>query len=81
MKHAEREQRHHRMKEEAWEHFKRQPSLRPRTREEFEEACRRKVVWSSSSEEQEKDLQKWLNELQEVADLEERGQGGEKNCQ
>ena len=75
VKHAEKEQRLHHKKEEAWELFKRQPSLRPRTREEFEEKFRQKVlsgIWSSSKDEQEKDLQKWLNELQEVADLEER---------
>ena len=75
VKHVEQERRLHHKKEEAWELFKRQPSLRPRTREEFEEKFRQKVlsgIWSSSKDEQEKDLQKWLNELQEVADLEER---------
>ena len=74
-KRKEQEQRLHHMKEEAWELFQRQPSLRPRTREEFEEKFWLKVlsgIWSSSKDEQEKELQKWLNELQEVADLEER---------
>ena len=74
-KRTEQEKRLQHMKEEAWELFKRQPSLRPRTREEFEEKFRQKVlsgIWSSSKDEQEKDLQKWLNELQKVADLDER---------
>ena len=75
VRYAEREQRLRHMKEEAWELFGRQPSLRPRTREEFEEEFRRRVlsgVFSSSKEEQEKDLQKWLDELQKVAQVEER---------
>ena len=75
MRYAEQEERLRHMKEEAWELFGRQPSLRPRTREEFEEEFRRRVlsgVFSSSKEEQEKDLQKWLDELQKVAQVEER---------
>ena len=74
VRYAEREQRLRHMKEEVWELFGRQPSLRPRTREEFDEEFRRRVlsgVFSSSKEEQEKDLQKWLDELQKVAQVEE----------
>ena len=74
-KHTEQEQRLRHKKEEAWELFQRQPTLTRKTREEFQEKFRQKVlsgVWSSSKDEQEKDLQKWLNALQKVADLDER---------
>ena len=74
-KYEELQQRTREEKEEAWELFKRQPSLRPRTRAEFEEEFRRKVmsgVFSSSKEEQWRDLQKWMNELRQVAQEEER---------
>ena len=49
--------------EKVWEVFKRQPSPRQRTRTEFEEDFRRKVlsgVFNTCKEEQWKDVQKWI---------------------
>ena len=56
---------------------KRQPTLRQRTRAEFEEEFRRMVlsgVFSSCEEELWKDLRKWISELRTVAQEEERRQ-------
>ena len=61
---AEQELRLRRKKEEAWELFQRQPTLMRKTRENFETKCREKVlggIYSSSKDEQEKDLQLWMN--------------------
>ena len=72
---AEQELRLRRKKEEAWELFQKQPNFVRKTREEFERKFSEKVlggIYWNSKDEQEKDLQKWLNELQKVADLEER---------
>ena len=57
--------------------LQRQPTLRLRRRNEFEEEFRREVlsgVFSSCKEEQWKDLQKWISELRTVAQEEERRQ-------
>ena len=46
-----------------------------KTREEFERKFKEKVlggIYSSSKDEQEKDLQSWTNELEKVAQVEER---------
>ena len=72
---AEQELRLRRKKEEAWELFQRQPNFARKTREEFEKKFSEKVlggIYWNSKDDQEKDLQKWLNELQKVADLDER---------
>ena len=70
-----REQRLCRKKEEACELFQRQPTLMRKTRENFETKFREKVlggIYSNSKDEQEKDLQSWVNELEKVAQEEER---------
>ena len=72
---AEQEQRLSRKKEEAWELYQRQPTLMRRTRENFETKFREKVlggIYSSSKDEQEKELQSWMNELEKTAQEEER---------
>ena len=74
-KSAEQELRLRRNKEEAWELFQRQPTLMRKTRENFETKYREKVlggIYSSSKYEQEKDLQLWMNELEKLAQEEER---------
>ena len=72
---AEQELRLRRKKDAAWELFQRQPTLMRKTREEFERKFREKVlggIYSSSKDEQEKDLQLWTNELEKAAQEEER---------
>ena len=72
---AEQELRLRRKKEEAWELFQRQSNFVRKTREEFEKKFSEKVlggIYWNSKDDQEKDLQKWLNELQKMADLDER---------
>ena len=72
---AEQELRLRRKKEESWELFQRQPTLMRKTREEFERKFREKVlggIYSSSKDEQEKDLQLWTNKLEKAAKEEER---------
>ena len=74
-KRAEQEQRLCRKREEAWELYQRQPTLMRKSRENFETKFREKVlggICSSSKDEQEKDLQLWMNELEKVAWDEER---------
>ena len=74
-KRKEQEQRLCRKKEEAWELHQRQPTFTRKTRENFETKFREKVlggIYSSSKDEQEKDLQSWMNELEKVAQEEER---------
>ena len=84
-KRAEQEQRLHRKKEEAWEVFQRQPTLQRKTREEFETKFREKVLGglhSNSKDEQEKDLQSWVNELEKSGPgtgMEARGARKEKD--
>ena len=72
---TEQEQRLGRKKEEAWELYQRQPTLTRKTRESFETKFREKVlggIYSNSKDEQERDLQLWMNELEKVAQEEER---------
>ena len=61
-------------KEDAWRLFERQPGIKLKTREEFEEEFKRKVrdVMSSSRSEREKMVQKWSSEMQKVVQPEER---------
>ena len=72
---TEQEQRLCRKKEEAWELYQRQPTLTRKTRENFETKFRERVlggIYSNSKDEQERDLQSWMNELEKVAQEEER---------
>ena len=72
---TEQEQRLCRKKEEAWELYQRQPTLTRKTRENFETKFRERVlggIYSNSKDEQERDLQLWVNELEKVAQEEER---------
>ena len=74
-KRTEQEERLCQKKEEAWELYQRQPALMRKTRENFETKFREKVlggIYSSSKDEQERDLQSWMNELEKVAQEEER---------
>ena len=72
---TEQEQRLCRKKEEAWELYQRRPTLTRKTRENFETKFRERVlggIYSNSKDEQERDLQSWMNELEKVAQEEER---------
>ena len=72
---SEQELRLRHKKEEAWEFFQRQTTLMRKTREEFEKKYGEKVlggIYSNSKDEQEKGLQSWTNELEKVAQEEER---------
>ena len=72
---TEQDQRLCRKKEEAWELYQRQPTLTRKTRENFETKFRERVlggIYSNSKDEQERDLQSWMNELEKVAQEEER---------
>ena len=74
---AEQEQRLSRKEEETWELYQRQPTLMRRTRENFETKFREKIlggIYSYGKDEQEKDLQSWMNELEKTAQEEERTQ-------
>ena len=62
---TEQERRLRHKKDEAWELFRRQPTLMRKTREEFEKKYKEKVlggIYSNSKDEQEKGLQSWTNE-------------------
>ena len=57
-------------KKEAWEFFRRVPSFKPKSQEEFEEEFRRRVMTgysSGSAEGREKYLDEWKTELQKKA--------------
>ena len=57
-------------KKEAWEFFRRMPSLKPKNQEEFEEEFKRRVMTgysSGSTEGREKYLDEWKIELQKKA--------------
>ena len=72
---AEQELRLRRKKEDAWELFQRQPNFVRKTRQEFEKKFSEKVlggIYWNSKDDQERDLQKWLNELEKLAQEEER---------
>ena len=66
----EEKQRFQAKKKEAWEFFRRVPSFKPKSQEEFEEEFRRRVTTgysSSSSKGREKYLDEWMIELQKNA--------------
>ena len=72
---TEQEQRLCRKKEEAWELYQRQSALTRKTRENFETKFREKVlggIYWNSKDEQERDLQLSMSELEKVAQEEER---------
>ena len=74
-KRAEQERRLRCKKEEAWELFQRQPTFRRKTREEFETKFKEKVlgdIYRFSKDEQEKELQSWVNELENIVQKQER---------
>ena len=57
-------------KKEAWEFFRRMPSFKPKSQEEFEEEFRRRVMtgyYCGSTEGREKYLDEWKTELQKKA--------------
>ena len=67
---VEEKQRFQAKKKEAWEFFRRVPSFKPKSQEEFEEELRRRVMTgysSSSSKGREKYLDEWMIELQKKA--------------
>ena len=74
---AEEVEQFQRTKEDAWRLFERQPGVKRKTRAEFEEEFKRKVmdVMSSSRSEREKMVQKWSSEMQKVVQPEERRRG------
>ena len=64
---VEEKQRFQAKKKEAWEFFRRVPSFKPKSQEEFEEEFRRRVMTgysSGSSKGREKYLDEWMIELQ-----------------
>ena len=73
---AEEKQRLQDKKDEAWEFFRRQGGMRTRTREDFEQQFKQKVhasgLYRASQEEQERQLQEWTEELQKLAQKQER---------
>ena len=67
---VEEKQRFQAKKKEAWEFFRRVPSFKPQSQEEFEEEFRRRVMTgysSGSTEGPEKYLDEWKIELQKKA--------------
>ena len=67
---VEEKQRFQTKKKEAWEFFRRVPSFKPKSQEEFEEEFRRRVMTgysSGSSKGREKYLDEWMIELQKKA--------------
>ena len=67
---VEEKQRFQAKKKEAWEFFRRMPSFKPKSQEEFEEEFRRRVMtgyFSGSKEGREKYLVEWIVELQKKA--------------
>ena len=67
---VEEKQRFQAKKKEAWEFFRRVPSFKPKSREEFEEEFRRRVMTgysSGSTGGREKYLDEWKIELQKKA--------------
>ena len=67
---VEEKQRFQVKKKEAWEFFRRVPSFKPKSQEEFEEEFRRRVMtgyFSGSKEGREKYLVEWIVELQKKA--------------
>ena len=67
---VEEKQRFQAKKKEAWEFFRRVPSFKPKSQEEFEEEFRRRVMTgysSGSTEGREKYLDEWKIELQKKA--------------
>ena len=67
---VEEKQRFQAKKKEAWEFFRRMPSFKPKSQEEFEEEFRRRVMtgyFSGSTEGREKYLDEWKTELQKKA--------------
>ena len=71
----EEKQRFQAKKKEAWEFFRRMPSFKPKSQEEFEEEFRRRVMtgyFSGSTEGQEKYLDEWKIELEKKALEEDR---------
>ena len=67
---VEEKQRFQAKKEEAWEFFRRVPSFKPKSQEEFEEEFKRRVMTgysSGSTEGREKYLDEWKIELQKKA--------------
>ena len=67
---VEEKRRFQTKKKEAWEFFRRVPSFKPKSQEEFEEEFRRKVMTgysSGSSKGREKYLDEWMIELQKKA--------------
>ena len=73
---AEEKQRFQGMQEEAWELFRRQPGNKQTTKEKFAQEFKRKVTnmmdGPFGSKAREKYLLKWINELRQVAEEEER---------
>ena len=72
---AEEKQRFQAKKKEAWEFFRRMPSFKPKSQEEFEEEFRRRVMtgyFSGSNEGQERYLDEWKIELEKKALEEDR---------
>ena len=80
---AEDEERFQYIEEEAWRLFERQPGIKRKTREEFEEDFGRKVrnVMGNSRGEQEKAVQKWSSEMQGAIQPEDRRCVDEKSLQ
>ena len=67
---VEEKQRFSTKKKEAWEFFRRPPSLKPKNQEEFEEGFKRRVMTgysSGSPEGREKYLDEWKIEMQKKA--------------
>ena len=63
---VEEKQRFQAKKKEAWEFFRRVPSFKPKSQEEFEEEFRRRVMtgyFSGSNEGRERFLERWTGEL------------------
>ena len=67
---VEEKQRFQAKKKEAWEFFRRVPSFKPKSQEEFDEEFRRRVMTgysSGSTEGREKYLDEWKGEMQKKA--------------
>ena len=78
---VEEKQRFQAKKKEAWEFFRRAPSLKPKSQEEFDEEFRRRVMTgysSGSTEGREKFLDEWKIELQKALEGDSRLEARER---
>ena len=81
---VEEKQRFQAKKKEAWEFFRRVPSFKPKSQEEFDEEFRRRVMTgysSGSTEGRKKYLDEWKIELQKKIGSQRTGEDGRRGFQ